>query len=125
MAQIKIRAASLYVGGSKIAECEGTTYDLDGGDEAMFGDPGYLGHSEGAITSKLSAKTIVPVKGMKVSLLDALLKKKVVDVALGIVDGKIHRIQMRVTNASIASAHRNGTQTGDFTFQGGEPEVTG
>lgn len=124
MASQKVRAASLYVGGSKIAEMEGNDYDITGGDEAMFGDPGYLGHSEGAITTKVACNGILPVAGMKVSLVDLMLKKKDVSVALSLIDGRIHRITMRVTQAQVKSTHKNGMQSGSFTFEGGEPSVT-
>jgi hypothetical protein len=125
MAQVKVKAASLYINGSKVAEIEGTDYDLQGGDEAQFGDGGYQGHSDGAITTKVSATGIMPVPGMKVDLVDRFLKKKDVSVSLATIQGKIHRITMRITNCNVKSSHRNGTQTGSFSFEGGEPEVTG
>ncbi len=125
MAEVKIRAASIYAGGTKIGEASGSTYEINGGDEAQFGDPGYLGHSEGAITSKLSFNAIIPVPGMKVDLVSKMLKKETVNMAMGLVNGKIHRVPMRIVQAQVTSEHRNGTQNGSFSLEGGEPEVTG
>lgn len=125
MANVKVRAASMYIDGSKVAEFEGSDYDLVGGDEAQFGAEGYMGHSEGAITSKVTANGLIPVAGMKVDIMSIFLKKKDVSVALASVSGKIHKITMRCTNANVKSSHRNGTQSGSFTFEGGEPSVTG
>lgn len=125
MANVKVRAASLYIGGSKVAEVEGTEYDLVGGDEAQFGDPGYLGHSEGAITTKMNCTAVLPVKGTKVDMVDIFLKKKDVSVTLATVAGKFHKITMRCVSCNVKSSHRNGTQMGSFSFEGGEPSVTG
>jgi hypothetical protein len=125
MANVKVRAASLYIDGSKVAEVEGSDYDLTGGDEAQFGAEGYMGHSEGAITTKVSCNGIIPVAGMKVDIVSIFLKKKDVSISMASISGKIHKITMRCTNANVKSSHRNGTQNGSFTFEGGEPSVTG
>ncbi len=121
MATIKIRAASMYVGGVKIAEFEGTTYDLEGGDEEQFGDPGFLGYTDGAITTKLSATGVHPVAGMKVDLITPFLNKQDIDVGLTLINGRIHQITMRILKCNVKSSHKNGSQAGDYSFGGGEP----
>ena len=125
MADVKIRSASLYIKGKKAGEATGFTYDIDSNDEPQIGDDGYLGHSEGVTTTSLSFNSIVPVKGMQVAVLSALVEKKSVDVALSLIDGKIHQITMRVTKATVKSTRKNGTLDGDFQLGGGEPKITG
>ncbi|WP_394847401.1 hypothetical protein LZC95_08040 [Pendulispora brunnea] len=125
MANTKVRAASLYMNGRKWAECSENTYEVDSGDEPQFGDPGLLGYSDGAIQSKLTCKAVVPVAGSSVSMLDLMKAKADIDVAVALIDGKIHQVTMRVLSASIQSVHKNGTQEGNFTLGGGEPDITG
>ena len=123
MADLKTRAASLYIDNTKAAQMEGTTYDWTGNDEAQIGDGGYLGHSDGAVTTRVTCNGIMPLAGTNIDFYDIAKKKKVVTVMLTLVNGKIHVIRMRLTSISIRSSHRSGTQTGDFTFEGGEPEI--
>lgn len=125
MANVKVRAASLYVNGSKVAEFEGTDYDLQGGDEAQFGAEGYIGDSEGAITTQVTATGVIPVSGTKVDLIGIFLRKEDVSIGLNAISGKLHKIDMRCRNINVKSSHRNGTMNGTFTFGGGEPKVTG
>lgn len=122
MANVKIRAASLYINGKKAGEFEGTEYDIKSGDEAQFGDPGYLGHSDGATTTSLKATGIHPVGGMTVpSLIKAMANKQDLDIALSPIDGSIHQVTMRCVGANTKSSHKNGTQMGEYSFEGGEP----
>ncbi len=125
MANVKVRAASVYIGGKKVGTFEGNNYDIASGDEAQFGDPGYLGHSDGAVTTKLSCTGVIPVSGMQVNMIDIMKQKKDVDVTLALVDGKIHQVTMRVVNARGKSSHKNGSQMGDFNLEGGEPQISG
>jgi len=124
MASVKIRSASMFVGGKKIGQIEGIDYEYSTGDEAQFGDPGYLGHSDGAGTTKLSASGIMPVAGQDVDFLARMQAKEDFDIALGIVNGKIHNVTMRGESAKVTGSQKAGTLHGSFAFAGGEPTIS-
>ena len=124
MALVLVRHASLYVGGAKVAEMYESTYDIASGDEPQYGDLGFLGMSDGAITTKVDATTIVTVPGNSVNIENMLLQKQDVDVTLGLIDGHTHQITMRCTNANFKSDAKAGTLVGSFSFMGGPPSVT-
>lgn len=124
MANVRVRAASMYVKGKRAGEFSGTKYSRKSGDEAQFGDPGYLGHSDGAETTEVSADGIHPVGGITVpSLQKAMSNKEDLDIVLSLIDGSIHQITMRCTQADTTSDHKNGTQMGSYTLQGGAPKI--
>ncbi len=60
MANVRVRHASFYLGGKKIGTMHTNSYTLSSGDEAQFGDEGYLGHSDGASTTSCDVEVIVP-----------------------------------------------------------------
>jgi hypothetical protein len=123
VANLVIRNAPVFFKSKKIAEIETASYEVNSGDEAQIGTDGYLGHSQGAITTKLDCNVIVPVAGLKTTMMDALLRK--LDVNIGaFVDGKLHQFDARCTTARFDSDSRAGKLTGTFTFEGGEPRVT-
>jgi len=120
MPQVKVRSASLFVGGKKVGQISDIDYTYDTGDEAQFGDPGYIGHSDGAPTTKLSAKGLIPLAGMDVDVLGMMQRKETFDVALGVIAGKIHQIPMRGKTAKVTGSQKNGTLEGNFDFEGGD-----
>lgn len=120
-----IRHMSFFYKGKKAALASGTQYDIESNDEDQFGDEGWIGSSNGAIATKIRVDTIVPVAGTRLSVVQDMLNKRYVDVGLGVVDGKIHRVQMRIRTVSFTGASQQGTLTGQWEFTGGKPEVTG
>lgn len=125
MASEKVRAASIYVDGRKSAECFESTYDWDSGDEAQIGDGEVLGYSDGPIQSTLSCKVVMPVSGSSIDMFKLMKEKRMVGVTISLVDGKIHQVDMRVLKANVQNSHKNGTQEGNFSLGGGEPEIHG
>lgn len=123
MAQVRVRHASMYVGGKKIGEMFNNKYSMNSGDEPQYGDDGFEGMSDGAITTNVTCTTITPVTGMSVNLVNALLQKADVDVAIGTLDNHIHQVTMRCTKAEFTSDAKAGTLNGDFEFMGGVPKV--
>lgn len=124
MAEYRIRAASIYVNGKKAAECNASNYTVDGNDEQQFGDSQVLGMSDGIVTSQLKITTVHPVGGMTTpSLFKAMLAKTYLDIAVATMDGAIHQIRMRVTQADVKSEQKNGSQMGDYSLVGGEPTI--
>lgn len=124
MAQNIIRPFPLYFRKKKVAEIQTGTYDITPGDEEQIGAEGVLGYSDGATVTKIETDCIVPVRGMKSRIIDALLKKQYAQVGV-MVDGQFHQIDMRVTHGTYSWDHKTGRAMGKFTFSGGEPDVTG
>lgn len=124
MARGIIRATPVYLNGKKIAELSDGTYDIASGDEAHVATDGYIGHSDGATMSKISANCVVPVKGMQVTVDDILLNKRYVSVGV-LVNAKFHMIDMRLVNSNYKWDFKTGSFNGAFSFEGGPPEVTG
>lgn len=122
MALVRVKHASMYANGKKIAEMYDNTYSISSGDEPQFADIGFAGMSDGAITTSLDCSVIVPVQGLSVSMDDFLLGKQDVDILLSPIAGRLHQITMRCTNADYKSDAKTGTLNGTFKFFGGEPK---
>lgn len=124
--EYRVRAASLLVNGKKAGAFEGTTYNYETGDELQFGDPGVVGFSDGAGKTSLDATGIHPTGGMDIPDLQTLAQQKAnLEIALSLINGKIHQVTMRITKAVTTSSHQNGTQKGQYSLIGGEPKITG
>lgn len=119
-----IRPFPVYYKNKKVAEIASGSYDIAPGDEAQIGTDGYLGHSDGAVLTKIDAEVIVPVKGLGVTILADMLAKKYVSVGI-FADGKSHQMDMRITHAGYSWDSKSGKATGKFTFEGGAPDLTG
>lgn len=122
MALVRFRHASIYLRGVKVAEAYESEEDISSGDEPQFGDEGFVGMSDGATTTTFNFTAIVPVKGMTIAVEDILLQKQDVDLALGLVNGRIHQVTVRCTNANYKSDAKAGTLVGSFKFMGGVPK---
>ena len=122
-APARIRNFSLFYGGRMVATASGHEYTIDMGSEDQIGDGEWLGVSDGVPTTKLTSTEIVPVAGIGVSILQDMLARKYVDVGLGIVDGKIHKITMRARQGRYTTETAHGTLHGEFEFTGGTPKL--
>lgn len=120
-----IRHFSFYYKGRKAATCNSTDYNIENGGEGQIGDEGWMGRSQGAILTRLSTDHVVPVEGVGLSVVRDMLNQNYVDVGLGIVDGKIHKVEMAIASANFRGEAANGTQMGRFEFEGGKPEAVG
>lgn len=119
------RHFSMYFKGRKVATASGNQYDIDTNNEDQIGDEGWMGVSDGAKMTKLSTDCVVPVAGVGVSIVADMLNNKYVDIGLGIVDGKVHKVKMAIMKASFTADATKGTLNGKFEFSGGKPEITG
>lgn len=124
MARAIIRPLPLYIDGKKFAEVTSGTYRIASGDEAQIATEGYIGHSDGATTTQVTPKIIIPVRGVGITVDDMLLNKRYVTVGIPY-NGKIHQIDMRIVNSEASWDFKTGAVTGDLQFEGGAPEVTG
>lgn len=127
MANGRYRSASIYAGGAKVGTINKFSLEMNSNSEAQYGDSGIDGYSDGITMSKLSADGIVPYAGTPnaVSLLQSMLDKGVVNVAVGTVDGKIFSWpEMRVTSVKYDSDSQKGTMNSSYTIEGGAPIIT-
>lgn len=125
MAAHIVRHMSFFYRGRKVALAEGVQYDIDGNDEDLFADEGWAGASSGAVTTKVSVDTITPIQGTGIDIIRDMLNKEYVKVALALVEGKIHEIQMRPRTVSYTGENQAGSLKGKWELMGGKPEVTG
>jgi hypothetical protein len=120
----RIRHFSIYRNGRKVATASGNSYDIASNDEAQIADEGYLGHSDGATTTRLSTDLIVPVRRTAMQqLLEDMMAKKYIDIGLGILGGSVHKVKMRAVTCNHTGAAANGSLTGRFEFEGGVPDI--
>lgn len=124
MARAMIRAFPMYLNGKKIAEVSDGTYDIASGDEAHIATEGYMGHSDGAATTKVNPNCIIPVKGMQTTVDDLIINKRYFSIGIP-ANGKFHQIDMRCVSASYKWDFKSGSATGSFSFEGGAPELVG
>jgi hypothetical protein len=123
MANARIRYSPLYFGGQKFAELHTSGTAINSGDEAQYGAEGYLGHSDGAIMTKISGTAIVPVVGTNVDVLSLLKNKSYVGVGQ-FIGGKWVEVSMRCLSANYDTDRKTGKMEGKFEFEGGEPDVS-
>lgn len=121
MALTRIRHYSVFVNSRKVAELQSAKISWSSGDELAFGDNGVIGVSDGAGSTQLDFKAVIPVPGMSVQLEDALQNKQNVIIQLGLMNGQIWEIEMRTTKAEYDTDTKSGRLDGDFTMIGGEP----
>jgi hypothetical protein len=124
----RIRHASIYIDGKKFATVTSNTYSIASGDESQIADDGYIGHSDGAETTKLSADTIEVVSGEaedSKKLKKALRSKRYLDMSIGLIAGDIEEVRMRCVSCEFVSESAAGKQTGKFEFEGGRAESVG
>ncbi len=122
MAYARVRHASAYVGGRKVAEMFNNSYDVSSGDEPQFGDEGFVGMSDGAITTTFEFDQVVPTNGSSVLVENILLNKQDIDLAVGLINNKLHQVTVRCTGGTWKSDTKAGTLVGSFKFMGGVPK---
>ena len=121
------RSFSLYIRGKKMAEAQGHAFDVETGSELQIGDGVVLGVSAGVPTCQIVSKGIVPFGGsttMRV-IEDAADNHESIQVGVGVVNGRIKKIEMWCTKYSYNGDTVKGTCMGDFTFAGGKPKSSG
>lgn len=116
MASARFRPIPWYINNRKVAEANGSAYNLDSGDEVQIGHEGVLGLSDGVPMIKLDLDFVQPVAGTKIDFI-AMFKNKQEVAIQGAIGGKIHAIPMRITNLSITSTSKTGAVTGKITLQ--------
>lgn len=122
-----IRPLSVYVdsggGSDKQADISSGSYKLDGNREAQFTDGGYTGHSSGAKFVTMEFKQIVGVDTTSFGRLhNAVINDIYVTVAIPIEGNVINFIGV-IKGAGVEWDHKQGTASGNFSFEGGQVQV--
>lgn len=123
MANPIIRPLPIYVNSDKVAEATEGTWEIDGAVALQIADGG-TGISRGRVTVKASIKTIVPVKGQRVKLMQLCLGQKDVTLEL-FAEGQFIKADGILSSYGYEWNHANGTATGSSSFIGATPEVNG
>lgn len=122
MARNIIRAIPMYINGKKIAAVTAGSYDLMSGAGEMFGCvDGYLGHSTGWPSVKITPQVIVPVKGWGAAIENFLIEGTQLQIGLPI-NGRFHLVDVRVIGVSYKWDFKTGSHHGEVTFEGGQPQ---
>jgi hypothetical protein len=122
-----VRNFSAYVDSKKVATGSAHDYTITAGDELQIGDGQVVAASEGVTTTQLSIDAITTFGGIVElqALNNALLNKKWIQIALGLVNGQIHQVDMRVFDANYKTEMKTGTQHVSFKMQGKAPVIVG
>lgn len=121
MSKPVIRNFSFYSNGLKCGEATGVAYDQESGNEIQIGDGNVIGVSQGVKTVSVQLSQIIPYRGSLVArmLEDAFDSNTSVQVGLGLIGGRIHKMDLFVTKLNIKSESKTGMCTGEFTLIGG------
>lgn len=121
----RVQRAALFYKSKRVATLQNVTYRINSNDTQELADGGAY-NTDGIVVTEVSCDTICPVSGVGVSIVRDLVEHRDVDLALGIVDGKIHEIQeCRAKSAEFTGEVTNGKLTGKFEWHGPAPKITG
>jgi hypothetical protein len=122
MADIQIRAFSIFVEGTKMGSAYDGTLHWAGGDEPNFGDNGgIVVYSDGVQQTTLDFTAFEPVTGLDFDLEQAMLTKTNVNVSLGLINGRIYQMRGRILEVSHKSEVKSGRLDGSFKIGGSAP----
>lgn len=114
----------MYINSKKVATAKSGSLEITGNDEDQIVDEGWGGASDGAVVSKLTLESLVPVTGELKAIRAAFLNKSYVKVQVTPFDGDILSIDMKCMDMKANWDNTKGTLNGSFTFSGGKPENT-
>jgi hypothetical protein len=127
LANAVVRNFSLFANGRKCGEATGIMYDQESGNEIQIGDGQVLGVSQGVKTVNVQLDSIIPYRGAQVAriLEDSYDANQSIQVGLGIVGGRIHKLDLFCTKCQLKAEMKNGTCTGNWTLIGGAGSKVG
>ncbi len=121
MSKPVVRNFSLYANGRKCGEATGIAYDQESGNEIQIGDGSVIGVSQGVKTVNVQLSQIVPYRGSQVAriLEDAFDNNTSIQIGLGILGGRIHKMDLYCTKCNTKTEMKNGSCSGEYTLIGG------
>ena len=116
-----VRAADLYISGKgKIGEIREVTFSVKPQGERVNTSGGTV-KSKGAVVTDIDFSTVIPVKGMRVSLFRSAVQQEDLVIVIPF-DGTRWAVAGTLDEATMKSMVQSGMTTGDFKFGGGEPQ---
>lgn len=123
MATYRVKHASVFVAGKKVATANTSDITVNSGDEVQFGDAGFAGFSDGATTTSCEVTEIVPITGTTFDFDAAIVGKQNLEMSFGLLNGNIWQVTMRAMKHDYKSDAKTGTLTGSISLAGGEPKI--
>lgn len=126
MAGPKVQPYSLFYGSSsrRVGKLQKCTYEIDTNDGHEVVDEGTF-FTDGVAQGKITADLIVPVGGIDISAVKDALNHADVKIVLGIIDGKIHKCDARISKLTFEADIQSGKHTGKIEMMTKTPQVTG
>jgi len=113
----QIRSASVFVGGLKMGTFTDGNLSIKSGDEPNFGDnAGTITYSDGVIQATFSADFFEPVQGLGFDLDAALLTKTILNISVGLINGKIYNSDWRPLDSDHTFTIKSGESKGKYNF---------
>jgi hypothetical protein len=122
MAGPKVQPPALFYSNRRVGLLQKIQYEITTNDGHEVVDAGTY-FTDGVAQGKVSADLLVPVTGVGIPVTgDALLHKDVV-LQLGVIDGKIHKLDARVEKITFDGEVANGKHTAKIDFMCKTPQV--
>jgi hypothetical protein len=125
MAQPQTRTSVVFLDGLKITFAKSNNFDINTNSQPQVGVDGYVGHSTGAILTKLEFDEIIPVSKLQSNAIKKYLLARKSCTVTYLAGGQSYMFDGVIIQATITGESMNGTLMGKFTIEGGEPRVFG
>lgn len=121
---MKTKGGSIYYKGKKIAMMQSIEYTITTNDGQESTDSG-VHNTDGVLVTRVTCNTLVPVRGVGISVVDDLVNHRDVDLTLAIVDGSMHELkEARGEEGQFSGEVQSGRLTGRFTWHAGTPKIS-
>lgn len=118
-----VRSSVVYLDGLKVKFAKSNTYDINTNNQAQVGVEGYIGHSRGAIISKLDFDEIVPTSKLQSNAIKKYVLPGKDCTVTYLCGGETYTFDGVFEQATFTGESMNGTLMGKFTISGGEPRI--
>lgn len=122
MANPIVRPAPIRVDGDKIADATKGSWRVNAATKVVPNSDGGIAITRGVPTLTVQISTIVPVKGMRVRLMEACLAQREVEIEI-FADAKGHKSTGVFSDGGYDWEYAGGELNGDFTFVGAKPDT--
>lgn len=118
----KVRPPSLYYGTVRAGTMQDIQYTIVTNDGHEVCDAGTF-FTDGVAQGKVSCTLLVPSNGVGFPIVDDALLHKDVTLRVGIVNGKIHKLDARVTQIEFTGKFADGVHQAKAEFMTKTPQV--